>query len=126
MELNLQQQAEANIIRSVQSNETGCRITVGENTLSESVILTLDQFEMWKVSDVMDVTHTHFQQLATLPVELVILGTGPKIHFFPAKVTQPLINKQIGLEVMDTAAACRTFNILAGDGRSVAAALILW
>jgi len=126
VELNLQQQAEFNIIRSIQSDDNSCRIKIGDSTLSESVILTLDQFEMWKVSKVDDLTVAHFNRLAELPVEVLLLGAGRKIHFPQPHVTQPLISKQIGLEVMDTAAACRTFNILASDGRKVAAALILW
>jgi len=63
--------------------------------------------------------------MAELEKELIILGTGPGIVFPPQHLLQPLVAGQIGLEVMDTRAACRTYNILIADGRSVAAALIL-
>ena len=55
----------------------------------------------------------------------MLLGTGSRLHFPPAAVLMPLIAAQIGYEVMDTGAACRTFNVLAGEGRRVVAALLL-
>jgi uncharacterized protein len=55
----------------------------------------------------------------------VLLGTGSAIRFPHPRLTQALAGGQVGLEVMDTAAACRTFNILCAEGRRVTAALIL-
>ena len=57
--------------------------------------------------------------------EVVLLGTGARLRFPPAAVLAPLTRAGIGVEVMDTAAACRTYNILAGDGRRVVAALLM-
>jgi uncharacterized protein len=63
--------------------------------------------------------------LATLEVEIVLLGTG-RTQRFPSPVTlRPLVEAGIGFEIMDTKAACRTFNILVAEGRGVAAALIV-
>lgn len=56
---------------------------------------------------------------------IVLLGTGPKQAFPPLKVLRDLAAQGIALEVMDSFAACRTFNILAAEGRPVAAALVL-
>ena len=56
---------------------------------------------------------------------MVLLGTGGRLRFPPSAVLAPLIAAQIGYEVMDTGAACRTFNLLAGEGRRVLAALLL-
>ena len=64
-------------------------------------------------------------QLATLEAELVILGSGTRNRFPPPAWLAPLMARRLGLETMDTAAACRTYNILAGEGRNVVAALIL-
>jgi uncharacterized protein len=63
--------------------------------------------------------------LAELRPEVVILGTGVKLRFPPPSLTRALVEANIGLEVMDTGAACRTYNILMGDGRRVVAALLM-
>jgi uncharacterized protein len=60
-----------------------------------------------------------------LKPEVVIYGSGPRLVFPPAALTRVLFERRIGLETMDTAAACRTYNVLASEGRSVVAALIL-
>lgn len=67
------------------------------------------------------------QDLAVLqgyPLEIILLGTGARQHFPDLAVTRSFLEQGIGVEVMDTAAACRTYNILMADGRGVAAALI--
>jgi uncharacterized protein len=55
---------------------------------------------------------------------LVIFGSGKRIRFPAPKLIQGLIHKRIGVETMDNGAACRTFNVLAGEGRHVVLALI--
>ena len=57
--------------------------------------------------------------------ELVIFGSGKRLRFPQAAWIKPLIDKQTGIETMDTEAACRTYNILAAEGRRVVAALLL-
>lgn len=57
--------------------------------------------------------------------ELLILGSGERQRFAPPAALQPLMAARIGFETMDTAAACRTYNILAGEGRDVLALLVL-
>jgi uncharacterized protein len=56
---------------------------------------------------------------------MVIFGSGKRLRFVRPALLQGLINRGVGVETMDTQAACRTYNILAGEGRHVAAALIL-
>jgi uncharacterized protein len=65
------------------------------------------------------------RRLATLGVEVVLLGTGNALRFPPVEALQPLIEAQVGFEVMDTRAACRTYNILMAENRGVAAALLI-
>ena len=65
-----------------------------------------------------------FEVLAALDSEIILLGTGDRLRFPRPELLQPLISAQKGLEVMDIQAACRTYNVLAGEGRKVAAALI--
>lgn len=67
----------------------------------------------------------HFEQLAQLQVEVVIFGSGPRIRFPRPAWIAPLVARRIGIETMDTPAACRTYNILAQEGRHVAVALLL-
>jgi uncharacterized protein len=67
----------------------------------------------------------HFDVLAIRAPEIVLLGSGPRIRFPSPALYAGLVKARIGVEVMDTAAACRTYNILAAEGRRVAAALIL-
>jgi uncharacterized protein len=67
----------------------------------------------------------HFDTLVMRAPEIVLLGSGATLRFPPAALYVSLIKARIGVEIMDTAAACRTYNILAAEGRRVAAALIL-
>jgi uncharacterized protein len=72
-----------------------------------------------------DLHAADFVELAELPVELVIYGSGSVLRFAPPAWMAPLMAKRIGMETMSTEAACRTYNILAGEGRPVAALLLL-
>jgi uncharacterized protein len=79
----------------------------------------------WPVASIDQLTADSFSSLLAWDIELVILGTGNRHHFPKPQLLRLLYEKRIGVESMDTAAACRTFNILAGEGRKVAAALIV-
>jgi uncharacterized protein len=79
----------------------------------------------WACKRFEDLQASHFAQLAELNAELVIFGSGQRLRFPKPGWLQPLIEKQIGLETMDTPAACRTFNVLASEGRHVIAALLI-
>jgi uncharacterized protein len=72
-----------------------------------------------------DLSQADFAELANWPVELVIYGSGRRLSFPPAAWLAPLMAKRLGFETMDTEAACRTYNILAGEGRPVGAVLLL-
>lgn len=81
--------------------------------------------ELWSCSRFEDLGPAHFARLAELDVELIIFGSGMRNRFPPYAWLQTLMAKRIGIETMDTPAACRTYNILASEGRHVAAALLL-
>jgi uncharacterized protein len=66
-----------------------------------------------------------FATLADLAPEVVLLGTGAAIRFPHPRLTRALTDARIGLEVMDTPAACRTFNILSAEGRKVVVAILI-
>lgn len=92
---------------------------------SSLIVLPGKIIEDWKIAGFEHLTATHFEFLASLEPEIVLLGTGTRLRFPAPILTRSLITAQIGLEVMDTAAACRTYNILATEGRKVVAALLL-
>jgi uncharacterized protein len=79
----------------------------------------------WAPAQFQNLTIEDFQCLAQEGVELVILGSGHRLQFAAASLMAPLINRGIGLECMDTPAACRTYNILASEGRKVLAAILI-
>jgi uncharacterized protein len=101
-------------------------ISIGNEKISASVVIGSrgERFD-WNCKSFEDLTTEHFAQLAAMNTELVIFGSGNRIRFPQAVWIKPLIDKQTGLETMDTQAACRTYNILAGEGRRVAVALLL-
>ncbi len=83
-----------------------------------------ERFE-WDCTRFDEIGAEHFAQLAALDAELIIFGSGKRIRFPQAAWLQPLMAKRTGVETMDTPAACRTYNILAGEGRHVVAALLV-
>lgn len=89
------------------------------------LVMPEGDIDTWPVSKLEDLTLAHFQAIADKKPELVIFGSGKKIKFPPPSLLVPLIQAKIGIETMDTLAACRTYNILMGEGRHVLAALIL-
>ena len=101
-------------------------VQVADKQLTRSVVISSDgrQFE-WQCAHFDDLTSAHFEQLAQLKTELVIFGSGERLRFPAPALTRALIECQIGIESMDTQAACRTYNILAGEGRHVAVALLM-
>lgn len=70
-------------------------------------------------------TPEHFAQIDAHSPDVVILGTGNKQRFVHPRLTRVLTERRIGVECMDNQAACRTYNILMGEGRRVALALII-
>lgn len=69
-------------------------------------------------------TPAHFDWLAARPVDILLFGTGRRLRFPSPRLTRVLATARIGLEVMDTGAVCRTYNVLIAEGRHVAAALL--
>lgn len=101
-------------------------IQVNDQTLRSSVIIASGgALQSWAVRRFDDLSAADFDRLATLEPEVLLLGCGARLRFAPAALTQGLIARQIGLDCMDTRAACRTYNVLASEGRRVVAALII-
>ena len=101
-------------------------IGIDADKITHSVIVSSGGLrQAWACTRFEELTAEHFAQLAEIDAELVIFGSGTRNRFPPPAWLAPLIAKRLGLESMDTAAACRTYNVLANEGRNVVAALIL-
>jgi uncharacterized protein len=79
----------------------------------------------WNVTRFEDLTAAHFEQIALDAPDVVILGTGERQRFVHPRLIASLTDKRTGVESMDSQAACRTYNVLMGEGRKVTLALII-
>ncbi|QTD43998.1 Mth938-like domain-containing protein [Ottowia testudinis] len=101
-------------------------IAVGSQRIDHSVVLrSTGEWADWQCMRFEDLTPAHFAPLVASRPELVVFGSGGTLRFPRPEWIRSLIEAGIGIETMDTGAACRTYNILAGEGRRVTAALLL-
>ena len=122
MRFQLETGGQANLIRTYAPG----RIDVNQETYTRSLIVQPGQVVAdWPPQAFADLASAHFETLAALAPEIVVLGTGLRQQFPRAELLAPLIKAGIGWEVMDSGAACRTYNILVSEGRNVAAALLI-
>jgi uncharacterized protein len=97
----------------------------GERFTKHLIVSSMGTKLAWDCEGYDSLQPTHFEQLLALGPELVIFGSGERIRFPQPQWLTALYARRVGLETMDTQAACRTFNFLAGEGRKVVAALLL-
>jgi len=110
---------------SISSYSPG-RITVNEEVLTSSFVITPERlFRDWAPQTFDQLSSAHFASVADLRPEIVVFGSGARLRFPDASLTRALVEAGIGLEVMDTGAACRTYNLLVSEGRRVAGALLM-
>lgn len=123
MELN--QQAPAGHLQLVESYGEGS-FKVSGTRHRGSVLILPDATLSWPVADIAGISLPGLQPIidAVPAVEILIVGCGPSLTLLPVTLREVLRSKTIGVEAMDTGAACRTYNVLAGEGRRAAAALI--
>ena len=101
-------------------------VAVNNEKFEKSLIVLPDQkLTDWNETSVDSLSSEGLEKLKNLGTEIILLGTGKTLRFPPREVLKSFFQAGIGLEVMDTQAACRTYNILAGEGRYIAAALII-
>ena len=99
-------------------------IHINDQVWSESVAITAEEVvEQWRQVAIADLVADDFAVLLEHTPELVIIGTGVRGQFPPRELSFAFARRGVGLEFMDTAAAARTFNVLVGEGRRVAAVL---
>lgn len=121
MDLSFQAPGNHNYVRSV--TEQG--IWVADTCYTQSFLLSADQLLTdWPVQNFKELQAKHLETVFQLQPELVLLGTGSKQHFPPMEIMMEFYQRGIGIEVMGTAPACRTFNVLVAESRRVVAALL--
>lgn len=106
---------------------TGCGpgyVEINARRYDRPILVTPDAIEAWTVTNFHALEAANFESIARLRPEIVIFGSGATILFPPQSLVRSLLDGHIGFEVMDTRAACRTYNVLMSEGRSVAAALL--
>jgi uncharacterized protein len=112
----------ANVITRAEAG----RIWVGSTLHEASIVVPwVGAVAPWSAVTPEDLRPEHFAQLALLQPEVVIFGSGARIRFVAPALLRPLYEARIGIETMDTAAACRTYNVLASERRKVVAALLM-
>jgi uncharacterized protein len=101
-------------------------IAINRERYEQGLVVTPDTVvPAWGAGGFAALTEADMASLVALAPALVIIGTGARQRFPAPALLKPLIEARIGFEIMDTGSACRTYNILASEGRKVAAALLL-
>jgi uncharacterized protein len=122
MKIHLESGLGQNLIRSYAPG----RVTINEEIYTRSLVVTPERIIAdWPPASPAELRAGHFEMIASLRPEVVILGTGARLQFPAPNIIRPLVEAGIGIEVMDTGAACRTYNILMSDGRRVVVALMM-
>ncbi|NMG74901.1 Mth938-like domain-containing protein [Aromatoleum diolicum] len=121
MKLNLEQNPNLKLVTGYAADH----LMINKVRHDGNVILTTDRVVgAWAPGGFEALRAEDFAAVLDLAPEVVIIGTGSRLRFPAPQLLRPLIEARIGYEVMDLAAACRTYNILATEGRAVAAALL--
>ncbi len=108
------------MIRSVSSEG----IRIGTELYTDAVAISMNEvIDDWPAKAVDVLGEEDFRRLLDRKPEVIVLGTGASSVFPPRELVFAMARRQVGFEVMDTAAAARTYNVLTGDGRQVAALL---
>lgn len=97
---------------------------IGGQTMRGSVLVFPERALAWPVASLADVTTESLAEVTGGSVELLLLGCGPRGALVDAHIRSFLRASRVGIEAMDTGAACRTYNVLVAEGRRVAAALV--
>jgi len=121
MELTLERPGDHLFIRSV--SEKGLQII--DRYYSGPIILSpREVITGWPVNTVEDLDESQLDKILTLDPEIVLLGTGSRQVFLPPQMMMSFYSRNVGIEVMSTDAAARTFNVLVSESRKVIAALM--
>lgn len=122
MKLHLSEFSDQNVITGYGNDYVAINQIRYENSL---IVLPDHIIENWQAKTFEQMEAEHFACLTPFQPEIVLLGTGASLQFPHHTLMQALNQSGVGIEVMDTHATCRTYNILVDEGRRVAAALLI-
>lgn len=100
-------------------------LRIGETLYRHSCLVSAERVIEWRPRQFDDITAADLEEIIALDPEVVVLGTGTRQRFPRHELLRTMITRGIGMEVMDTGAACRTYNVLVSEDRRVIAALLL-
>lgn len=109
----------------IQSYQKGAVIIQGKKYDQAVLVMPQHLIFPWGPTTFESLSIQHIEQFLLFKPEVVLIGTGEKLKFLPLPLLRPLIENNIGYEVMNTGAACRTYTLLIAEGRNVAAGLLL-
>ncbi|WP_334133487.1 Mth938-like domain-containing protein [Tepidimonas sp.] len=109
---------------AIQAHGPGWVVIAGRRYV-HSVIVSAAGVQPWDCASLSELTPAHFARLADATPEVVLFGSGRRLRFVAPELLRALLERGIGVETMDTMAAARTYNVLAGEGRRVLAALLI-
>jgi uncharacterized protein len=104
---------------------SGRHVIVNQHVYAHSLIVMPERIELWPPEDFEQVQTTHFDIFLALNPDCILFGTGTHFRIPDPALITPLLSGGIGVEAMDTAAACRTYALLISEGRQPAAALLI-
>jgi len=116
--------ADASNAYTIQSYSQEGVVVNGQLQALPMIVCSVKGHQSWSAHLFEKLESASFDELLPFQPELVIFGSGERIKFPSPRLLQGLIHKGIGVETMDNGAACRTFNVLAGEGRHVVMALL--
>ena len=112
----------SNVIHSYQERE----ITINGHSFYQSLIISQHQLLTdWPINEISQLSQDHLMSFLDYSPEVILIGTGDRLIFPHPETYSPITNKGIGVEFMDTGAACRTYNILMSENRRVIAGMII-
>jgi len=112
-------------LNRINSYEQGSILVGNKRFVSSFIITPSIVIHDWPPQIFSDIASHHLDQILEMKPELILLGTGRQQHFPETDLFLNTSKLNIGFEVMDTGAACRSYNILLQEGRNVAAALLM-
>lgn len=122
MKFSLDQPATINVVRACAAGA----IRIGERTFEQSLVVTPRMIiEPWRPRNIGELEAADLEPVLALRPQVLLIGSGARQEFPDRALFRALYESRIGFEIMNTAAACRTYNVLAAEGRDVAAALIV-
>ncbi len=102
------------------------QVVINKQTYINSIIIAPEKIiTNWQPQNYAEISEYDLKSILDLSPQIVIIGTGEQQHFLEQELLLPFLKQGIGIEIMNTDAACRTYNVLMSEGRNIVAGLLL-